>query len=254
MRLVEEPSLAEVLAGLACGDEAATARYTLGKLAAPLRADLSGRGLRAQPQRHPLRPSSPPTSCLGSFGEVLVVDWGLAYDVREGAVLRAARRVTWLPSSLIPRVRHSTGAPTCSRSAQSSTRILALHSAFTAERRAAGETPVAARARAAAGDPGRAGPALHERARAGSELRLPSARAMAEAIESFPRGDQGESAPPRASRRAGRLRRDDGRGLRRAGRFSARPVGELAAIRERIEPWDPPARKQALWMPKIAWP
>jgi eukaryotic-like serine/threonine-protein kinase len=263
MRLLRVPTLEDVLACLKGGDQDAIGEYSLGRL---LRCFVQV--CQAVDYAHTrgvihcdLKPAN---ILLGWFGEVVVVDWGLAFVVAEGTVYRGGTLGYMAPEQM---QMQTAAAPAQQIDARTDIyalgsilyEILCLEPAFTEEaleqalRSAIGGTPVALRPMAPRERrPDREVPAeLEEICQKAMELnraaRFASAREISTAIESFLEGTK--------ERERRKSRADELVTLGR--RFSdnyfelldSRPerVEELEALRASIPPWAPPEQKRALW-------
>jgi serine/threonine-protein kinase len=256
MRLLKEPTLANVLERLRAEDPRALAEYSLGRL---LRCFIQV--CQAVDYAHSrgvihcdLKPAN---ILLGGFGEVMVVDWGLAFVVEEGTMYRGGTLGYMAPEQL-GLANAVDGRADVYALGAILYEILCLEPAF------ARESFAAARGRELLAKLRRMPPPPRERTpgrNIAAELeeiclraleidppaRLPSARAMASAIESFLEGTrERERRKARADELVG-----CGDGLA-DGYFElleSRPeaVAELEALRAGIAPWEPADKKRELW-------
>jgi serine/threonine-protein kinase len=257
MRLVEQPSLERVLIDLSIGDERTTAIYGLMRL---LRYFIQV--CEAVDYAHDrgvihcdLKPAN---ILLGAFGEVLVVDWGLAFKQSEGMAYRGGT-----PGYMAPEQIAATTPPTPRTDVFALGAILydilTLQPAFETTtirpalaRLARGESPldrpIPPRERA----PARAIPLVLEeicmKAMAFDPAeRFEGARAMAWALEEFLAGTQERE---RRLKRAAELV-CEGDALsdryREVDEGRADRLAEISEARSAVAPWEPPERKRELW-------
>ncbi len=263
MRLALQPSLADVLGRLADGDPDASATYTQGRL---LRHFIQicetvdyahSRGV----VHCDLKPAN---ILLGEFGEVLVLDWGLAYRAAEGQTYRGGTPGYMAPEQLDSDRR----APIDARTDVYALGVilyemLALESfgdappitVLVRPSRPASASPVEL-----GPDPRRPSSRAHGRVVAAElddiciraldsdpDARFQSAGALASAVAAFLEGTREKDR---------RLRRADDfvdEGDRLAGSYleflETRPerVAELAVVRASVAPWEPAGRKRLLW-------
>jgi serine/threonine-protein kinase len=231
MRLVEQPSLAEVLTKLAAADPEVSAKYSQGRL---LRHFIQicetvdyahSRGV----VHCDLKPAN---VLLGEFGEVLVLDWGLAYHVTEGTAYRGGTPGYMAPEQLDRNAKLDPRADVYALGVILY-EMLALESFEHAPRRR------------------RLAPALDDicdRALAKPRSqRFQSAREMAAAVAAFVEGTKEHEV---------HLRRADefaAEGRRLAESYfefietGPERVAELAALRAQVPPWEPAEHKRVLW-------
>jgi eukaryotic-like serine/threonine-protein kinase len=261
MRLAQQPSLADVLGKLAGGEPEATATYTQGRL---LRHFIQicetvdyahSRGVI----HCDLKPGN---ILLGDFGEVLVLDWGLAYRAAEGQSYRGGTPGYMAHEQLDPEHQATLDARTDVYALG-----VILHELLVLESYAE-VAPITvlekpsrpAAAGAAPPDPRRPGTRAPGRAIPGElddicvraldpdpEARYRSARELASAVAAFVEGTR------ERERRQGRADEFVVEGDRLAESYfealETRPerLAELAVVRAGVAPWEPAARKRALW-------
>jgi len=260
MRLVENPTLGEVLLKLGAGDPEATATYTHGRL---LRHFIQicetvdyahSRGV----VHCDLKPAN---VLLGNFGEVLVLDWGLAYKPSEGTAYRGGTPGYMAPEQLERKGQidartdiYALGVILYEMLAQGS---FAESSLTTILPRPA---PASKNGRASSRDPRRPSTRAPDR-KIAAELddicakaladdpaaRFASARELAEAVAAFLEGTK--------ERERKLLKADEScaEGDRLAESFleflESRPerAAEVTAMRAELAPWEPGEQKRALW-------
>jgi serine/threonine-protein kinase len=247
MRLMERPSLEALLRKLRDGDPAASAEYTLGKL---LRAFIQVCG--AVDYAHSRRiihcDLKPANILLGSFGEVLVVDWGMAHSPEESSAYQGGTPGYMAPEqfegrSPDPRTDvYALGAILYE--------ILTLRQAF-AERPAGPlnqRRPVHPRSRAPERTiPDELADAALRAMELAPEARFPSASAFAAAIETFLEGTRERERREQRARELveqGDLLADSYEEL-----LESRPerVAEVNELHAGVAPWESSELKQALW-------
>jgi serine/threonine-protein kinase len=257
MRLIEQPSLEHVLEKLRVGDPEFVAGYSLGRL---LRYFVQV--CNAVDYAHSrgvvhcdLKPAN---ILLGSFGEVLVVDWGLAYVISEGLTHRGGTPGYLAPEQLSPSLGMIDGRTDTFALGAVLYEILCLEPAFP------DVSPSAIVAQVTSGRqlevPPRPGARRAGRAVA-SELedicmtalaldpaaRHPSARALAAALEAFLEGTREHER--RCQRAAELVKHGDelADDYRESNETRPERLGELRALRDQVMPWEPVDRKRAVW-------
>jgi serine/threonine-protein kinase len=256
MRLLKEPTLANVLERLRAGDRRAAAEYSQGRL---LRCFIQV--CQAVDYAHSrgvihcdLKPAN---ILLGSFGEVMVVDWGLAFVVAEKTMYRGGTLGYMAPEQL-GLAKTVDGRADVYALGAILYEILCLEPAFPREAFAdmrgstlvakLRQSPTPPRARAPARNIAAELEEICMRAMA-IELpeRLPRAGAMATAIESFLEGTREQER--RQTRAAELVACGDSLADGYFELLESRPeaVTELEAVREGIAPWEPAERKREVW-------
>jgi serine/threonine-protein kinase len=258
MRLAGQASLYSVLQRLATGDPLAVRDYGLGRL---LRSYIQV--CQAVDYAHSCGvihcDIKPENILLGNFGEVLVVDWGSAFRMDEGAQCREGTPGFMAPEQLDP-VTSAIDARTdvfalgavlyevlCLEPAFPAARWTAMQKAA-ANREVPYSPPIPPRQRT----PHRDIPEeLEEICMQALELepgrRVPSARALASAVEAFLEGTREKE---RRLARAGELAQNGDQMAANYQEFiETRPerVTELETLRATIAPWEGPERKRVLW-------
>jgi formylglycine-generating enzyme required for sulfatase activity len=254
MRLVEQPTLERVLGELRHGKENTHSEYRLGRLLRYLVQVCQA--IEYAHSRGVIHCDLKPANILlGAFGEVIIVDWGLAFSETEGVVYRGGTPGYMAPEQL-DRARKSFDARTdvfalgCILY-----EVLTLKPPFhvTLEAILSKRSPFSPAMRPSERAPHRAITAdLEEIAMAAIELdplkRTGSARQMAEALEAV---IEGTKERERRRQRADELAAegDDLAGSHFQYWLDARPkqLAELDAVRETVAAWEPPAAKTKLW-------
>jgi serine/threonine-protein kinase len=249
MRMVERPSLEVLLRKLREGDPATVAEFTLGKL---LRAFLQVCGaVEHAHSRGVIHCDLKPANILlGSFGEVLVVDWGMAHSPDEANAYQGGTPGYMAPEQLEGRAVdprtdvYALGAILYE--------ILTLRQAFS-ERSPLNalldqRRPVHPRARAPERNiPDELADAALRALEREPGARFPSASAFGAAIEIFLEGTR------ERERRELRARELTEQGDLLADSYEelleSRPerVAEVNDLLNRTPPWEPPEAKQPLW-------
>jgi serine/threonine-protein kinase len=256
MKLIDAPSLGDVIEKLRAGDRSAAAEWGLGRL---LRDFIQV--TRAIDYAHnqgvihcDLKPAN---ILLGAFGEVLVVDWGLAFRPAEGTVFRGGTFGYVAPEQLDP------GAPIEAR-----TDVYALGSILyeiccldvtfpddamyidVEQQRARHPRVLPRPPRVIA--PDRAIPEELEEIclkalAVEPDARFASAGELAAAIEAHLEGSKERE---RRQRRADEIADQAGELAESYMELmTSRPerVADVEAMRASVAPWEPPEHKQALW-------
>jgi serine/threonine-protein kinase len=254
MRLVEQPTLSEVLQRLAAGDPQHSAEYTQGRL---LRHFIQicetvdyahSRGV----VHCDLKPAN---ILLGHFGEVLVLDWGLAYRVDEGTAYRGGT-----PGYMAPEQTTRAGTIDARTDVYALGVILFEMLALESHEPTSHTTVVRKPLRVAPRDVRRPSTRAPERgipaelddicAKALSDdpaARFASARELAAAVAAFLEGTK------ERERRQRRADESAGDGDRLAESYheliESRPerAADVAALRATLLPWEPAERKGELW-------
>ncbi len=257
MRLVEQPTLEHVLEKLRVGDLEFVGGYSLGRL---LRYFVQV--CQAVDYAHSrgvvhcdLKPAN---ILLGSFGEVLVVDWGLAYVISEGLTHRGGTPGYLAPEQMQPSLGAIDARTDIFALGAVLYEILCLEPAFP------DVSPSAIVAAVTQGKqltpPPRPGQRRLERP-VPSELedicmtalelepdrRHPSANALAAALEAFLEGTRERE---RKRQRAVELVRHGDQlaeDYRESNESRPERLDELRELRGSVMPWEPPERKRALW-------
>ena len=258
MRLVRQPTLDGVIGKLSAGDEALRAEYTLGRL---LRHFIQI--CQAVEYAHTrgvvhcdLKPSN---ILLGSFGEVLVLDWGMAFDEQEAVRYRGGT-----PGYMAPEQLSGTAIPDARTDVFALGailyEILCLSPAFDAptfSRLIAAMAPAQTLAYVPPLPPGKREPPwafstelddICMRAIDGEPaLRFQSARELSAAVEEVLEGTKKREQ----RRQRAELLIAQGRELAESYRefVASRPdhIGEIDAIRAQTAPWASPDDKRPLW-------
>ncbi len=261
MRLVEQPTLADAIQLLREGDPRATADYGLGRLLRDF-----AQVCRAVDYAHSrgllhcdLKPAN---VLLGSFGEVLVADWGLASAINQGMSFRGGTIGYMGPEQVLASTRRETAldrrADVFALGAilyeiltlQPALPDMSLRTVLSAAQRGPGAWPVpippAERAPDRAIPPELAEVAL-KAMQPRPEDRYATSRELATAVESFLEGTR---------ERARRLARAEEQVAQAALLAQAYDelihglpdtIEELAEIRSRVAVWEIAAKKQELW-------
>jgi serine/threonine-protein kinase len=256
MRLLKEPTLANVLERLRLGDGGAVAEYSQGRL---LRCFIQVcQAVEYAHSRGVVHCDLKPANILlGSFGEVMVVDWGLAFVVEEKTMYRGGTLGYMAPEQL-GLAKTVDGRTDVYALGVILYEILCLEPAFPRELFADArgsslvaklkQMPVAPRERTPARNIAAELDEICMRAMAiDLDARLPRAGDMADAIESFL---EGKREHERRKARADELVAcGDGLADGYFELLESRPesVAELEALRERAAPWEPADRKRELW-------
>jgi serine/threonine-protein kinase len=255
MRLIDQPSLDHVLERLRGGDAEIAADYGQGRL---LRYFVQV--CQAVDYAHSrgvvhcdLKPAN---ILLGSFGEVLVVDWGLAYVLGEDLAHRGGT-----PGYLAPEQMPTSGGTIDARTDVYALgavlyEIVCLEPAFpdvtpsviiAATDLHALAAPVPPGQRRPGAVPGELEDIVMQALAHDPAHRFASARALSEALESFLEGTRERQ---RRSRRAEELiAQGDQLAEDCHESLETRPdrLAELRAARGLVMPWEPAERKRALW-------
>ena len=255
MRLLEQPTLEDVIGLLADGDPAAEHDYTLGRL---LRYYVQI--CQAVDYAHSrgvvhcdLKPAN---VVVGQFGEVVILDWGMAFKLEEGLRNRGGTPGYMAPEQASPEAMVDARADLFALGAILYD-LLALEPAYDAE----GITEIVLKVAAGEAVMPPPPPPRSRRASVPEELeqiclramsidpdaRHPTARALADDVEAFLEGTKEKE---RRAQRAGELV-EQGDQLAEMYReyVESRPrlVEEVARIRGGIAAWEPALRKRELW-------
>jgi serine/threonine-protein kinase len=257
MRLIEQPSLEHVLDKLRHDDPEFVAGYSLGRL---LRYFVQV--CQAVDYAHSrgvihcdLKPAN---ILLGSFGEVLVVDWGLAYVIAEGLTHRGGTPGYLAPEQLAPSLGPIDARTDIFALGAVLYEILCLDAAFpdsspsaiVAQVSNGGQLDVPARP--GTRRPGRSvASELEDICMQALELepakRHPSAHALAAALEAFLEGTREKER--RHQHAVELVRHGDELAEDYRESIESRPerVHELRVLRDSVMPWEPAEKKRALW-------
>jgi eukaryotic-like serine/threonine-protein kinase len=257
MRLVAQPTLEHVLERLRIDDPEFVGSYSLGRL---LRYFVQV--CQAVDYAHSrgvvhcdLKPAN---ILLGSFGEVLVVDWGLAFVISEGLTHRGGTPGYLAPEQMQPHLGPIDGRTDIFALGAVLYEILCLEPAFpdaspsvivAAVTQGRQLTPPQRPGRRRADRP--VSCELEDICMTALELdpdrRHPSARAMAAALEAFLEGTrERERRRQRAAELVGHGDQlaDD---YRESNETRPERLEELRDLRDKVMPWEPAERKRALW-------
>lgn len=258
MRLVEQPTLETVIARLRTLEPEAVATFTLGRL---LRYFVQI--CQAVDYAHSrgvvhcdLKPGN---ILLGHFGEVLIVDWGLAYRAEKPTVYRGGTPSYMAPEQVDTTVNAIDARTDVFALGAILYEILCLKQAFPGQ---GADTVVQARAHLEIAFPPPVRPRVQAPLRAITEeveeiclkalellpeLRFPSANALASAMEAFLEGTKERE---RRERRADECASQGAEFALSYKEFQAsRPerLDELAALRAEVPAWESSESKRALW-------
>ncbi len=244
MRLVEQASLAEVLRKLRAGDAATAVEFTLGRL---LRIFIQV--CQAVDYAHSRRvihcDLKPANILLGSYGEVLVADWGLAFLTLEGTPYRGGTPGFMAPEQCEPGCLRLDARADVFALGAILYEILTLEHAFDGARFA---RPTPPRERAPDREIAEELDAACMKAlEIDLEARLASAHELAVAIEAVLEGTRERD---RRRRRADELARQADNlieGYRRLVRSRPGCLADIEALRSASSAWGRAEEKRRLW-------
>lgn len=258
MRLVSQPSLEDILAKVAAGDVEIAEQYALGRL---LRHFMQV--CQAVDYAHSrgvihcdLKPAN---ILLGEFGEVLLVDWGLAYSVEDQSGFRGGTPGYMAPEQMDPACNAFDARTDVFALGAILYEILSLQPAFAGVSVASifDEMEPDASGRLKLVPPSERAPDLDippvledvcmRALEYKREARFSSAREMAAAIETFL--DRKQELERRQREADTRAKEGDELAERYHELVEMRPeqLAKLASVRAVLKSWDPPEKKRVLW-------